>query len=252
MRRTILAIVLAVAVMWAAVPFAEAGTLDKDVILVGTESTYPPYEFRDDKNQLQGFDIELVETIAQELGKKVEWVDMPFDSLIPALISGKIDLIAAGLSATPERAKRVSFTIPYEISLSSFIVKADRDDIKTLDDLKGKVVAVQLGTVQDTYTTGLGTVEVKRFQKFDDCVREVSLGRADASLMDRPVANNFVESGEFKGKVKIAFDQEITGAGKALAVRKDDVEFLKALDAVLQKMKDDGRLDALLKKWMKW
>ena len=82
--------------------------MEKDVLLVGTESTYPPYEFRDENNELKGFDIEMTEVIAAKIGKKVEWVDMPFDSLIPSLMAKKIDLIAAGLSWTPERAKTAS------------------------------------------------------------------------------------------------------------------------------------------------
>ena len=154
-----------------------AGVLDNDVIKVGTESTYPPYEFRDENNNLKGFDIEMMEAIAEKIGKKIEWVDMPFDSLIPALLSKKIDIIAAGLSATEERAKKVSFSTPYEISLSTFIVKADRNSIKSIEDLKGKVVTAQLGTVQDAYAKTIEGVSVKPFQKFDDCVREVALGR---------------------------------------------------------------------------
>ena len=247
-RKTILAVLVALF----AVSAAFAGAMDKEVIRVGTESTYAPYEFRDKDNNLKGLDIDLAEYILGKLGKQVEWVDMPFDSLIPALLSGKIDLIAAGMSATPERAKRVAFSDPYEISLSSFLAAVDRDDLKKLDDMKGKTVAVQLGTVQDTYVTALGGVTVKRFQKFDDCVREVALGRADATLMDRPVALEFLKAKDFNGKLKVAFDQEITGAGKAMAIRLDDVTFLDAVNGVLTEMKESGKLDELRDKWMNW
>lgn len=243
---------LAALVALFAVSAAFAGVMDKDVVRVGTESTYPPYEFRDKDNNLKGLDIDLAEYILGKLDKQVEWVDMPFDSLIPALLSGKIDIIAAGMSATPERAKRVAFSDPYEISLSSFIAAADREDMKVLDDMKGKTVAVQLGTVQDTYVTSLGGVTVKRFQKFDDCVREVVLGRADATLMDRPVALEFLKAKDFEGKLKVAFDQEITGAGKAMAIRLDDEAFLDAVNGVLTDMKESGKLDELRDTWMNW
>ena len=92
-----------------------ASALDKDTLIAGTESTYPPYESRNSAGQLEGFDIELTEIVAARLGKKVQWVDMPFDSLIPSLMTGKIDLVAAGMSATEERAKRVNFSEPYVI-----------------------------------------------------------------------------------------------------------------------------------------
>lgn len=235
-----------------AVSAAFAGTMDKEVVRVGTESTYPPYEFRDKDNNLQGFDIELTEYILGKLGKKVEWVDMPFDSLIPALITGKIDLIAAGLSATPERAKRVAFSDPYEVSVSSFVTVIDREDIKTLEDIKGKSVAVQLGTVQDTYATKMSGVTVKRFQKFDDCVREVVLGRVDTVLMDRPVALEFLKAKDFTGKVEVAFDEEITGAGKALAINLKDGAFLDAVNGVQGEMKASGELETMRNKWMNW
>ena len=134
-----------------AVTACQANVMAKDVLLVGTESTYPPYEFRDENNDLKGFDIAMTEAIAEKMGKKVEWVDMPFDSLIPSLLAKKIDLIAAGLSATEERAKRVAFSDNYEVSISAFITAYDNDAIKALEDMKGKIAAVQLGTVQENY-----------------------------------------------------------------------------------------------------
>jgi len=91
MKKTVL--VLLVIVLAATAGWADV--MAKDVILVGTESTYPPYEFRDEKNNLKGFDIDLMEAIAAKIGKKLEWVDMPFDSLIPALLAKKIDIVAA-------------------------------------------------------------------------------------------------------------------------------------------------------------
>jgi polar amino acid transport system substrate-binding protein len=124
--------------------------------------------------------------------------------------------------------------------------------MKTLGDLNDKIVAVQLGTVQDTYVTTLPGVTVKRFQKFDDCVREVVIGRADATLMDRPVAMEFTKAKDFEGKISIAFDQEITGAGKALAIRLDDGAFLDAVNGVLISMKDSGKLEEMRGKWMTW
>ncbi|KUK13393.1 MAG: transporter substrate-binding domain-containing protein [Synergistetes bacterium] len=251
MKKCLIVLLVVSLVGFSGLGIAFGDAMDKDVLKVGTESTYPPFEFRDKNNNLVGFDIELMETIAKRIGKKIEWVDMPFDSLIPALLAGKIDIIAAGMSATEERAKKVAFSIPYYISLSSFVVRADDNSIKTLDDLKGKTIAVQLGTVQDTFCSKIPGVTMKRFQKFDDCVREVVLGRADATLMDKPVAVKFCESKDFKGKVKIAFDQVITEAGKALALRKEDTKLLQAINKVLEEMKASGELQALIDKWFK-
>lgn len=228
-----------------------ADVMTKDVLLVGTESTYPPYEFRDDKNNLKGFDVDLMEAIGAELGKKIEWVDMPFDSLIPSLLAKKIDIVAAGMSSTPERAKRVAFSENYEVSISAFIVVEGNDTMKTLPDMKGKTVAVQLGTVQETYSQSIEGTTVKPFQKFDDCVREVMLGRADATLMDVPVAKSYVAHKDFAGKIKIAFEQEITGAGKALAMNLDEQNFVAAVDGALKKLEESGKLAEMKAQWFK-
>ena len=234
-----------------AVTACQANVMAKDVLLVGTESTYPPYEFRDENNDLKGFDIAMTEAIAEKMGKKVEWVDMPFDSLIPSLLAKKIELIAAGLSATEERAKRVAFSDNYEVSISAFITAYDNDAIKALEDMKGKIAAVQLGTVQENYLYTLEDVTVKSFQKFDDCVREVILGRVDATLMDTPVAKSYVEHKDFQGKIKIALEQEITGSGKAIALNLGEPELLEAVNKALAELQASGELDAMKAEWFK-
>ena len=244
-------LLLALLVLALAATGGWADVMAKDVILVGTESTYPPYEFRDEKNNLKGFDIELMEVIAAKIGKKIEWVDMPFDSLIPSLLAKKIDIVAAGMSATEERAKKVAFSENYEISISAFIVKADNDSMKVLGDMKGKTVAVQLGTVQETYSQSIPGVTVKSFQKFDDCVREVILGRVDATLMDTPVAKSYVEHKDFTGKIKIAFEQEITGSGKALAMNLGETAFITAVNAALADLEKSGELGKMKEQWFK-
>lgn len=225
-----------------------ASAMEKDTLIVATSAYYPPYESHAEDGSLQGFDIDLMAIVGEKLGKKMEWVDAPFDSLIPALMAGKIDLIAAGLSATEERAKRINFSAPYEISYSAFITRPENAP-KSLEDMKGKTVAIQTGTVQETFLRGLGTVEVKTFQKFDDCVRDVAIGRADASLMDIPVAKAYVNAKDFAGKVIIAFNTKITGADKAIAMSKKDPELTEAVSKVIEEIAANGELEALRKKW---
>ena len=239
----------ALTLMAASAAFA-ASALDKDALIAATESTYPPYESRNEKGELVGFDIELTETIGRKLGKKIQWQDMPFDALIPAVMMKKVDLVAAGLSATPERAKRVAFSAPYEISYSAFVTKAENPP-KNTEELTGKVVATQIGTVQESFARSLGNVEVKTFQRFDDCVREVMLGRAAATLMDIPVAKQYAASKEFSGKVVVAFNKQITGADKAIAMPKKDAKLIEAVSKVIDDMDKSGELKALRDKWFK-
>jgi len=246
MRKTVL--ILTMFLMLFSINSAWAGLMDKDVFLVGTESTYPPYEFRDEQGNLVGFDIDLMNIIAEKLGKKIDWQDMAFDALIPTLIAKRIDMIIAGMSITEERAQRVAFTKPYEISVSAFIARAD-SEINSIESLKGKSIAVQIGTVQEAYAHAIEGAEVKTYQKFDDCAREVSLGRADAALMDIPVAREFVNQKDFAGKIKIAFEQVITEGGKAIALNLSDKDVADKISEIFDELEENGELEKLRSKW---
>ena len=224
--------------------------LDKDVIRVGTESTFRPFEFRNVKNEVVGFDIVLINMVAEKLGKKVEIVDAAFDSLIPSLLTKKIDIIAAGMSATEERAKRVAFSHVYYITPSAVVVKAEETGITAEEDLKGKIATVQMGTIQDVYVTQLDLKEVKRFAKTDDAFREVLIGRADFAVVDGTVTKeNLKENKDFTGTLKQVFELRID-KGMALALRKDDPQFLEAVNKALDELKESGTLAELEKKWM--
>jgi len=227
---------------------AWANLLEKDVLLVGTEMTYPPYQSRDPDGNPIGFDIDLMHIVADKLGKKVEWRDMDFDALIPTLIMKHIDVIIAGMSITAERAERVLFSKPYEISVSAFIVQTG-SPIRDLAALNGKRVAVQNGTVQEAYSHTIPGVTVVTFQSFLDCALEVSLGRVDAALMDVPVAREFVGQREFAGKIEIGFSQVLTEGGKAMAFHLDEKEFAAAVDKILDELEASGQLGELRKKW---
>lgn len=120
----------------------------RDTLRVGTEPTFAPFEFLDTKTQeFSGFDIDLIKAVADKAGYDIKVMNMGFDALIPALSAGTIDVIASGISITEERQKKVDFTSPYYQSGLSYLVrKADAEKIKTFADLKGKTLAVQIGT----------------------------------------------------------------------------------------------------------
>lgn len=235
-----------------AVPGEASGVMEKDVIRVGTEATYPPFEYRNKKNEVVGYDIDVVEAIGKHLGKKIEVVDMAFDGLIPALMTGKIDLVAAGMTNTEERRKKVDFSEVYYEVENAFVVKNENSSISSIDDIKGKIATVQIGAAQDTFITNSGLpAEIKRFQKNDDALMEVMHGRGDFSVLNLTVANAFLRNNKaFKGKLKIAFRNFINkeGEGIAIALPKGDDAFLKALNGVIDTMRKNGEFDALEKK----
>ncbi len=236
--------------LWSAVAWG-ASAMDKDVLLVGTESTYPPYEFRGPDGSLQGFDVDMTNRIGEILGKKIEWVDMAFDALIPSMITGRIDMISAAMSPTPERLERVAFSIPYDFSATSFLALAGTT-INSLDDVAGKVVAVQLGSVPEGFArSSIKDADVKAFQKFDDCVREVILGRAFVALGDTMVARQMLDQRDFAGKVIIAFEAVTNNSGLCNALPLGDAELKAAVDAALTQMTESGELQALKEKWFR-
>ncbi|WP_024822087.1 MULTISPECIES: transporter substrate-binding domain-containing protein [Aminobacterium] len=241
-------LLVTVVVLWGG--FAQAASvMEKDTIVAGTSGSYPPFEFHDKTGALVGFDIDLANEVGKRLGKKVEWVDMAFDGVIPSLLTGKIDMIAAALSITEERSKKVAFSQPYMVSLSAFVLPTNSPDVNGMEDLKGKSVAVQLATTQDVFISEVADVTVKRFPKLNDAVREVALKRADASLMDETVAETYINSEEFKGQLKKSFTVELKGAKQALAVSQEEPLFLEAINEVLTKLDEEGFIAELHKKW---
>jgi polar amino acid transport system substrate-binding protein len=233
-------------------PGFAASVMERGVVVIGTEGTYPPFEFYDSDNNLTGFDVEMAQAVCKRLGKEAKFVDMAFDGLIPALLSEKIDLVAAAMNATAERRQRVDFSQVYHITDAAVITKTDNDTLKDFADLDGKVIGVQLGTVEDQYLTGLGSsVEVKRYQKVDDAVREVMLGRNDGAFLDTVVGLSYMENEKFTGSLKVAFKRTINGPeeGFCLGTRKDDPRFLDAVNAALKEMEQSGELQALRKKY---
>lgn len=228
-----------------------ASALDSNVLIVGTESTFRPFEFRSADNEIVGFDIDLARMIGDKLGKKVEIVDMAFDALIPSILTNKINLVAAGMSNTPERAKKVAFSDSYYSTPDAFIVKNEREDIQEIDNLAGKRCSVQLGTIQDGFVSGLKDVEIRRFSKTDDALREVLLGRVDLAVIDSTVAaENLKSNKDFVGKLKVAFKHKIGSSAMALAMNKQDKLFVEAVNIALRELKDEGALEMLEKKWL--
>jgi len=141
-----LAVVLSGALMLHPRQVSASSVMDGDLIRIGTEATYPPFEYRNDKNEVVGYEIEIATAIGEHLGKRVEIVDMAFDGLIAALLTGKIDMVAAGMINTEERRKKVDFSDVYFEIEDVVVVRSDDDSIKSLDDLAGKTGTVQMGT----------------------------------------------------------------------------------------------------------
>ncbi|MEF9959344.1 MAG: basic amino acid ABC transporter substrate-binding protein [Niameybacter sp.] len=221
------------------------GKQESNVIVMGTNPTFPPFEDIQG-DEIVGFDVEISKLIAQKLGKELKIEDMEFGQLLGATSSGKIDFIAAGMTATEERAKQVDFSIPYFESKQVIIVKEDNDTIATAEDLEGKKVGVQLGTTGDLFVSGYesdagATIEVVQFDKGAMAVADLSIGKIDAVVLDAEPAKRILANYEGVKVVEAPFIEEVY----AIAVKKGNAELLATINEVLQEIQEDGTYDAL-------
>jgi polar amino acid transport system substrate-binding protein len=214
-------------------------------LIIGTEPTFPPFEYVNEKNEIVGFDIDIAKKIAEELGVELEIQNLPFDSLIPALMSDKIDLIVAGMTITEERAKVIDFSIPYFNANQAIVVRDGESFMpQTLDGLKGKKVAVQLGTTGDLEVSEIKEIKVTRFQKFTDAFLELQNKRVDAVVLDEAVAKAYVKTFP-KFIISSVID---TGEKYGIGVKKGNKELLDFVNSVLTNM-FKSPYDLLVEKW---
>ncbi|MGL4787331.1 MAG: transporter substrate-binding domain-containing protein, partial [Cetobacterium sp.] len=137
-------------------------TFAKGKLYVGTNAEFPPFEYLD-KGEVVGFDIDLVKAIGEKLGMEIVIKDMAFDGLIPALETNKIDIVIAGMTASDERKMAVNFSNPYYTANQVIILNDNNSDIKTFDDLKGKLVGVMLGFTGDVVVSEMKDVKSKKY-----------------------------------------------------------------------------------------
>lgn len=223
-----------------------AGGPGEETIVPGTASGFPPFEFTED-GELVGFDIDLAEEVIDRAGYEVgDWTDIEFDSLIPSLTEGDIDLIAAAMTITDERAQTIAFSNPYYESDQAVIVAEDGIDPESTDDLAGLRVGAQSGTTGEGEVEALiddGTIEEDDFRQYDNytlAVQDLEAGNVDAIVVDIPVARNFADS----RAVRIAFIIE-TGEEFGLGMRQDD-DRLSDINDALAEVQNDGTYDALV------
>ncbi|WP_445505348.1 glutamine ABC transporter substrate-binding protein [Microvirga sp. G4-2] len=227
----------------ACVGIAQAQT--PDTLRVATDATFMPFEFQKD-GKLTGFDIELVEAVAQKMGKKVEWTSIDFKGLIPGMLAKRFDMAVSAIYITDERKKVVDFTDSYYPGGLVMLVKKDNTSIKGPDDLEGKKVSVQVGTKSVAYLQEkFPKVERVEVEKNQEMFSLVEIGRVDAAVTGKPAAKLFAQS---RPSVKV-IDKQLTVEEYGMAVRKDLPELTKELNDALAKVKADGTYNKLVQKW---
>jgi polar amino acid transport system substrate-binding protein len=214
----------------------------------GVDATFPPHAMRTLSGELQGFNIDLGNELARRLGKKLEIEGTEFSGLIPGLNAGKYDFVLAVVTATPERAKVMLFTEGYLNQDFTFVEKKAAPGIKTLDDLKGKTIAVNKGSAYEAWARTNAATYGFKFDVYGtnaDAVQAVQSGRADASL-----AGNTVAGWVAKQNPAVKTTHTIkTGLVTALAFRADNKAGRDAASMALKCMKRDGFVAKTAEKW---
>lgn len=223
------------------------------VLVVGTNAEFPPFEsMADDGKTIIGFDIDLINAIAEDQGMQVEMQNMEFDGLVMAVQSGQLDAAIAGMSVTPERLESVDFTNTYYDAGLNIAVAADNEDIQSEADLQGKVVASQQGTTGASKALELkeaGVIkDVKLLANINVCMMSLSNGEIDAVIMDIPVNGAYVAANPDVAKIAAPIESG-EPESFAIAVAKDNTELLDKLNAGLENVKADGKYMEIYDKW---
>lgn len=213
-------------------------------LVMVTNAEFPPYEFHEN-NDIVGIDADIAKAIAEKLGMELEIQDMAFDSLIPAVQSGKADFTAAGMTVNEDRKKNVDFTDTYAEAAQVIIVK-DGSEIATPDDLKGKKIGVQTGTTGDIYAEDIENGEIQRFNKGMEAVMALNQGKVDAVIIDREPAKVFVKE---NAGLKI-LDEAFTEEEYAIAVKKGNTELLDKMNGAIKELKESGELQKIVDKYI--
>lgn len=215
-------------------------------LTVGTDATFKPFEYKTN-GKYEGFDIDLIEAVAKELGaNKVDYVDTEFKGLVPGLLAKKFDVVVSAMYITDERKQTINFSDAYFPGGLSIMVNKDNENIKGIDDLKGKKVSVQVGTKSAKYLEEkYKDIILIKVETNNEMFLELETGKVDAVVTGLPAAKTYAR---VKNSVKVLPDtltEEFYGYG----VRKDDKELTQAINEALKKLKDNGTYDQIVKKW---
>lgn len=245
MRRSFLSLMFAGMVAAA----APAGAQDKPLV-VGVDGTFAPHAMPKLGGGVEGFNIDLIEAIGKQMGRKVEIFAGEFSGLIPAMNAGKIDFVGAPTTATPERAKNLLFSEGYLNTYFQFVTASKSPDLKSLDELKGKTVSVNKGSAYDKWAQENAAkygFKVESYGTNADATQAVIAGRADVVLTGNTVGAYSVVRNP--GQVKLIPLKVDQGLVWAAAFRKDDVKLRNAVDEALECLKQDGTIARLHEKW---
>ncbi|MEM1286840.1 MAG: transporter substrate-binding domain-containing protein [Pseudomonadota bacterium] len=228
--------------------------LAQDVVRIGTEGAYPPYNFTDSDGNLVGFEIDLANAICVEAGVSCEFVAQDWDGIIPALLASRYDAIMAGMSITEERKEVVDFTRMYFTTPARFIAAKDSGITETTPEaLAGKTIGTQSATIHANFLEDLyDDSDIRLYPTQDEVNLDLAAGRIDLLLADSSATADWLETDDGSCCAYLPgdyTDPEYFGEGVGIAVRQEDDELREKLNAAITTLEADGTIDALAAEW---
>ena len=213
-------------------------------LYVGTNAEFQPFEYLED-GKIVGFDVELMEAIAKTMGKTVEWKNISFDGLLPALQAKKLDVIIAGMTATEERMKFVNFSEAYYTSNQMILINKENPVVESFEGLAGHNVGVILGYTGDIAVSALENVKVQRYNGAGEAIMALKAKKVDAVVLDSEPAKNYAKQNPELGLI----NTDVAKEEYAIAVGKDNKALADEIDKALKVLKEDGTYDTLIQKY---
>jgi ABC-type amino acid transport substrate-binding protein len=218
-------------------------------LVIGTTGNYRPFSYMDSNNKLIGYDIEWGNIIAEELGVKAEYVTGQFAGLIPGLVANKFDVILSGVNVTEERAKSIDFSESYAQDGAVAVVKKGANSVKSIKDIKGKIVGVNAGSAFEAVVRQIGGFkELKVYPGAAESFADLIAGRVDVVAIGLPAAAEYIQNSPSGKDIEITgepFDVKQIG----VAIPKGEAELKAEIDRIIKAKKEDGTYEKLSQKY---
>lgn len=223
--------------------------LGGEKLVIAHDVNFPPFEFLKD-DSYTGFDLDLMNEIAKVANFEIEYRPMDFNGIIPALQANQVDMSIAAMTIKPEREEVIDFSTAYFRTGLVLAVTPDNTDIVNPEDLKGKTIAVKIGTSGEAFIRELpyaNEINIATFDSNNDTYLAVINGNVDATINDDSTLRYYIAS-EGPGTLKVV-GELLTGDDYGIAVPSGQTETLNAINAALLELAENGKYDELYEKW---
>jgi polar amino acid transport system substrate-binding protein len=257
MKKSLIALLIVVATC-ASFAFANGTkeSQEKESYVFAGNAEWPPLEYVDEKGNIVGYEVELLQEIAKVSGKTITFRNVAWDGIFAGLANGAYDAVASGVSVTEERKATMDFSTPIMTITQAIIAPASTPEIKDLKSMSGKKVGTQMGTTGDLYLQDQNAkdpnlkITDKGYDSIGLAVEDLLNGNLDCVVCDSVIASDYVLSNpNYKGKLIVTGKASDTGEPIALAIKKGDAALLKICNDALETLKRNGTLEQLNKKW---